>query len=111
MKSKKIAVSLIVVICVTWIVAVLYYGKLPEKIPSHWNIDGEINGYMTKPWGVYMFPLMSTVLSVILWFLPKVAPKGFKLDSARKAYNIRDLCITFPIKVENMLKYRTRTNS
>ena len=88
MKSKKIAVSLIVVICVTWIVAVLYYGKLPEKIPSHWNIDGEINGYMTKPWGVYMFPLMSTVLSVILWFLPKVAPKGFKLDSARKAYNI-----------------------
>ncbi len=25
-------------------------------------------------------------------------------------YN-RDLCITFPIKVENMLKYRTRTNS
>ena len=88
MKSKKIAVSIMVVVCVTWIVAVFYDGKLPDKIPSHWNIDGEINGYMTKPWGVYMLPLMSTVLSMILWYLPKIAPKGFKLDSARKAYNI-----------------------
>jgi len=88
MKNKKIAISIFVVIIITWITAFYYENKLPDSIPSHWNIDGEIDGYMTKPWGVFIFPLISTALSLILWYLPKIAPKGFKLDSARKAYNI-----------------------
>lgn len=88
MKNKKIAISIMLVTITTWATALFYQNTLPESIPTHWNFEGEVDGYMSKPWGVYIFPMMSTVISLALWFLPKIAPKGFKLDSARKAYNI-----------------------
>jgi uncharacterized membrane protein len=88
MKHKKTAISIIIVLAATWITAFIYYGKLPEQIPTHWNFQGEIDGHMSKPWGVYLIPIISSVLSLILWYLPKIAPKGFKLDGAKKVYNI-----------------------
>ncbi len=80
--------ALILVLLATWILAFIYEPKLPEQVPTHWNIDGEIDGYMSKPWGVYLLPIISTVTSLLLMFLPVVAPKGFKLDAARNVYEI-----------------------
>ncbi len=88
MKNNKILFSLITVVAITWLVAFVYEPKLPEKIPSHWNIHGEVDGYMNKPWGVYLMPMISLFSSILLLLLPKIAPKGFKLDQAKKAYEI-----------------------
>jgi len=84
--SQKLRIIIGLIIALTWIVAFLYEAKLPEKIPSHWNASGEIDGYMDKPWGVYMFPIMSTLTTVLLLFLPRVAPKGFKLGASQSVY-------------------------
>ncbi|TDR17508.1 SdpI family protein [Marinicella litoralis] len=84
--NKKFLIALGLLLIVTWIVAFWYEAKLPEKIPSHWNIEGEVDGYMNKPWGVYMLPIISTITSVVLMLLPKIAPKGFKLESAKSVY-------------------------
>lgn len=88
MKINKIFASVLTVLVITWIVAFVYEPKLPEQIPTHWNIHGEVDDYTSKPWGVYMLPLISTVTSLLLLLLPKIAPKGFKLDSAKKVYEI-----------------------
>lgn len=87
-KSHKILFSLGLVILITWIVAFWYEPKLPEKIPTHWNIKGEVDGWTDKPWGVYMLPIISTITSLVLMLLPKIAPKGFKLDEAKSVYEI-----------------------
>lgn len=86
--NYKIIISLGLIVVITWIVAFWYEPKLPEKIPSHWNASGEIDGYMDKPWGVYMFPIISTVTTLLMMFLPQVAPKGFKLGSGQSVYEI-----------------------
>lgn len=88
MKNNKILFSLITVIAITWLVAFIYEPKLPEQVPSHWNIHGEVDGYMSKPWGVYLMPMISLFSSILLMLLPKIAPKGFKLDQAKKVYEI-----------------------
>ncbi len=87
-KSHKIIFSLGLVILITWIVAFWYEPKLPEKIPTHWNIKGEVDGWTDKPWGVYMLPIISSITSLVLMLLPKIAPKGFKLDAAKSVYEI-----------------------
>lgn len=94
MKKNKIFISMLAILVVTWIVAFIYEAKLPEQIPTHWNIHGEADNYTSKPWGVYMVPLMSTFISLILFFLPKIAPKGFKLEEAKKVYEIIVLIMT-----------------
>lgn len=87
MKNKKILFSVLVVIVITWLMAYIYEPKLPEQVPTHWNSAGEIDGYTAKPWGVYMMPIVSTVMSILLLALPKISPKGFKLDAAKKVYD------------------------
>jgi len=86
MREKKLVITVAVVLIITWIAAFFYYPKLPEMIPTHWNIDGQIDDYTAKPWGVYLVPIVSTVMSLLLLILPKISPKGFRLDSALRVY-------------------------
>lgn len=32
----------------TFIISLYFYTQMPEKIASHWNVKGEVNGYMSK---------------------------------------------------------------
>ncbi|MCX7543897.1 SdpI family protein [Marinicella gelatinilytica] len=88
MREKNLIISVVVVLIVTWLTAFFYYSKLPEMIPTHWNIDGQIDDYTSKPWGVYMLPSISTATTLLLLLLPKISPKGFRLDSALRVYYI-----------------------
>ena len=45
-------------------VGVLLWNRLPEQIPSHWNMQGEIDGYSSKPFSVLGLPL---ILLAIHW--------------------------------------------
>jgi hypothetical protein len=48
------------------------YGSLPEQIPTHWNIRGEVDGYGGK-WSLFMFPVM---MAGMLAGLERYAPAG-----------------------------------
>ena len=36
--------GIVLVIALTLAITVLAYPALPDRIPSHWNIDGEVDG-------------------------------------------------------------------
>jgi len=93
MKNNKMLISVVMVLVVTWIVAYIFEPKLPEQVPTHWNSQGEVNGYTSKPWGVYMIPIVSTFTSLLLYVLAKVSPKGFKLKAAETVYELLILII------------------
>ncbi len=86
MRERTLIFTVAVVLAITWLVACFYQPYLPEMIPTHWNIHGEVNDYIAKPWGVYMLPLISTAVSLLLLILPKISPKGFRLDAALRVY-------------------------
>ncbi|WP_412921091.1 SdpI family protein [Lactococcus raffinolactis] len=51
------------------------YSKLPEKMPIHWGLDGEPNGYATRLAGILILPLIMVVVNVIVQFSLETAPK------------------------------------
>jgi uncharacterized membrane protein len=57
------------------IIAVWVYPHLPDKVPSHWNIQGEVDGYQSRFWGAFFAPLMAMGLYLLLLFLPIIDPK------------------------------------
>lgn len=69
-------------------VAAWYYPQLPDPVPTHWNAAGEVDGWTGKPWGVYLFPVITLGLVMLLMVLPVISPRGFRLDSARRVYDI-----------------------
>jgi len=63
----------IIIVIILQIIAALYLGmQLSDdvKIPSHWNIKGEIDGYMGKWTGILLFPGINIFLLLLMYFLP-----------------------------------------
>lgn len=57
------------------------YSKLPEKMPIHWGLDGEPNGYATRLAGILILPLIMVGVNVIVQFSLETAPKtNLKLE-------------------------------
>ena len=46
-------------------VGVVLWNQLPAQIPSHWNMQGEIDGYSSKSFSVFGLPM---ILLAIHWF-------------------------------------------
>jgi len=67
--------------------ALWLYPKLPEHVPVHWNIHGEVDGWGEKTWALFLMPVMMALLTAALYVLPWLSPRGFKVDEFREAFN------------------------
>jgi uncharacterized membrane protein len=61
------------------------FPTLPDQIPTHWNIRGEVDGYGGK-WTLFIFPVMMAGMLVLFYFLPALSPKHFEVDTSRSTY-------------------------
>ncbi len=50
------------------------YAWMPEQVASHWNALGEVDGYMAKPWGVFLLPAVFLCLFLIFAVWPRIDP-------------------------------------
>ncbi len=57
------------------IAAFLIYPHLPERVPSHWNIRGEVDAYSSRFFGAFFPPLMAIGLYALLLLVPLLDPK------------------------------------
>lgn len=79
-----------------FVVAFYFYQNFPVKVPTHWNIRGEVDGY-SKPFGAaFLVPIMMIGMYLMFIFLPYLDPKKDQYASFAKVYhNFKDLIITF----------------
>lgn len=54
--------------------AIYLYPMMPDQIASHWNAQGQVNGYMDKFWGLFMFPIMLLLLFFAFYLIPRIDP-------------------------------------
>lgn len=73
------------VICLGLIVMVFafaawIYPQLPDLVPSHWNSQGQVDGHMAKPWGVFLMPTLTLGIYLMFLVLPLISPHGFRME-------------------------------
>ena len=64
-KHKWTLVITSVIIVLPMLVGLLLWDKLPERVPYHWGINGEVDGWASKPTAVFLLPAL---LLVMQWF-------------------------------------------
>lgn len=77
MKSRWLGAA---VAAAMWALALGVYARLPQRIPSHWNLQGEVDGWMEKPWGPFMQPAIATLMLGLLWLLPRIDPRRANVE-------------------------------
>jgi uncharacterized membrane protein len=98
----------VALVAITVGVTAWLYGGLPEQIPTHWNIRGEVDGYGGK-WTLFIFPAMMVAMLALFYFLPALSPKQFDVNSFRPTYlYIMVLCIGLFAYMDGVILYVTR---
>lgn len=83
--TKKEFIPLAILLAVI-IGGALVYPSLPAKVPSHWNMAGQVDGYMNKTFAVYFFPGLILFVYLLMTFLPFIDPLRKNIEKSAKAY-------------------------
>ncbi len=55
-KNKSTLIITSIMLLIPMLVGLLLWSKLPDPMPSHWNINGEVDGWSSKAFAVFFFP-------------------------------------------------------
>jgi uncharacterized membrane protein len=72
MTTKRLF-SIGIIVCTILASAVLY-PALPDRVASHWNASGVVNGTMPRLWSVLIVPLLMLFFTGLFWSLPLLDP-------------------------------------
>ncbi|MBW6410651.1 SdpI family protein [Clostridium weizhouense] len=87
MKNKNTIYNLIL-IGIGFLITVIVYNKLPNQIPTHWNISGEIDKYSSKLFGSFLLPSIMLLVWIGMLLTPKIDPKKNNYSKFDKSYNV-----------------------
>jgi len=79
---------LIAAIAAAWL-----YPQLPAQVPTHWDLQGHVNGSMPRFWGAAFPALMILALGVLTPLLPRISPRRFEITPFAHVYGIVMLAI------------------
>ena len=86
MKTTKIIMLALILIAI--ILAIAVYPRFPDKVASHWNIKGEVDGYMPRFWAIAMLPLILIGCFLLFLVLPKIDPFKRNIKKFEKYYDL-----------------------
>ena len=93
MSYKQIVFTGLMLVLTAFTAALWFYPQLPNPMPSHWDAAGHVNGYLPKSWGAFIMPLTMLATWLLLSVLPRIAPKGYRLDAFLDVYGIVSLAV------------------
>lgn len=75
------------------LIGLLIYNQLPEQMPIHWNINGEIDGYASKNFAIIYLPLFLFLIDLFTKFMIVNDPK--RAGHPKKMLNVLKYMIPF----------------
>jgi len=84
------------VIGVLVVLGIYFYPQLPERVPIHWNAQGEVDGYGSRFVGAFGLTLTAMGIYVLLLVAPAIEPKRQNYTKFSGIYNLfRRLIVLF----------------
>ena len=75
-KNKATLILTSLVILIPILVGLLLWEQLPEQVPFHWNVRGEVDGWAGKTEAVFFMPLFMLVMHWVCVFACTADPKS-----------------------------------
>lgn len=79
---------LLILLVIPVIAAVFLYPHMPDQVPIHWNINGQVDNYGSRLFGTFFLPLLNIFLYVMFLIMPKFDPKRANYSKFESSYNV-----------------------
>ena len=90
------------VIAATVLYTMSVYPTLPERMPTHWGINGQPNGWSPREFGAWLLPGMMVFVWLLFLVLPNFDPKKLNYEKFGVVY---DLVVTAIVSFEALIQY------
>lgn len=77
-----------VIIAASFIITLALYNKLPEQMPMHWNLTGEVDRYETRLVGAFAIPVLNVFLLLMMIWMPVIDPRRKNYDKFEGFYKL-----------------------
>jgi len=78
----------LLLITLTIIFSIISYPMLPDRVISHWNFQGQADGWSSKSFHSIFFPALIIAMYLLFLVLPLLDPKRERYQEFAKTYNI-----------------------
>lgn len=76
------------IVAAAFIISALLLPFLPQEMASHWNAQGEADGFMPKEWGAFLVPLVMLGLVGLFWLLPRIDPLRRNVETFKREFHL-----------------------
>ena len=70
------------------VAGLVLWNRLPNQMASHWNANDQVNGYISRFWGVFLLPLITLGMFLLFLVVPSIDPLKANIAQFRKAFNL-----------------------
>ncbi|MGC8961188.1 MAG: SdpI family protein [Candidatus Bathyarchaeia archaeon] len=103
---RRTGIITLAMVLSSFLASAYFYPRMPERMASHWNAQGEVEGYTSRFWGCFALPFILTGLSLLFAAIPKIDPLKANIEKFRKHYDgfiILALLFTLSIYIQMIL--------
>jgi len=84
---KKTNIFIFIIILISFGIGIYFYPQFPDRVASHWNAQGQVDGYMSKFWGLFLLPIILLGMWLLFLVIPKIDPLKHNIEKFRKYFD------------------------
>jgi uncharacterized membrane protein len=84
---KLIRPAIAFVIILTVLMTLVVYPVMPDRVASHWNAAGDLDGTMPKLWGLALLPLLMCGFCALFIVIPRIDPLRYNYPKFQDYYD------------------------
>ena len=88
MNTRLTTIIVLVLVLAATIAGLSLWNRLPDQMASHWNVNDQVDGYMSKFWGVFLMPLIALGMFLLFLVIPNIDPLKANIAQFRDAFNL-----------------------
>jgi uncharacterized membrane protein len=88
MSTRLTTIIVLVLVLAVTIAGLSLWNRLPDQMASHWNVNDQVDGYMSKFWGVFLMPLITLGMFLLFLVIPNIDPLKANIAQFRDVFNL-----------------------
>ena len=87
MSTRTALIVSIAMILAAAVLSLAVFSRLPDRMASHWGVNDQVNGTISRFWGAFLMPLLALGMLGLFLLLPGIDPLKANIAKFREVFN------------------------
>lgn len=87
-KKSGLRLAQWVIVGLMFAAGAVLYSYLPSMVPSHWNVQNQVDNWMPKQIGTWLLPGVTLLMVLLFPVIRRIDPKQENYDQFKKAWEV-----------------------